>query len=58
VAGVVGDAVCAYNPSSDVSEQLTTELIAFLSSELKSAIDATNAAGAKVNPIVNKLEQA
>ncbi|MFT4654287.1 MAG: Arc/MetJ-type ribon-helix-helix transcriptional regulator [Patiriisocius sp.] len=57
-AEVVRDAVRAYNPSSDDSEQFTTELIAFLSSELKSAIDATNAAGAKVNAIVNKLEQA
>jgi Arc/MetJ-type ribon-helix-helix transcriptional regulator len=57
-AEVVRDAVRAYNPSSDDSEHFTTELIAFLSSELKSAIDATNAAGVKVNAIVRKLEQA
>lgn len=56
-AEVVRDAVRAYNPSSVELEQVTTdELIAFLSSELKSAIDATSAASAKVNAIVDKLE--
>jgi len=56
-AEVVRDAVRAYNPSSVESKQITTdELIAFLSNELKTAIDATIAASAKVNAIVNKLE--
>jgi Arc/MetJ-type ribon-helix-helix transcriptional regulator len=56
-AEVVRDAVRAYNPSIGDSEQFTTELFAFLSSELESAIYATNATSAKVNAMVNKLEQ-
>jgi Arc/MetJ-type ribon-helix-helix transcriptional regulator len=57
-AEVVRDAVRAYSPSDDDSEEITPELIAFLSSELKAAIDTTNSADAKVNALINKLEEA
>jgi Arc/MetJ-type ribon-helix-helix transcriptional regulator len=55
-AEVVRDAVRAYDPSSSDTEEITPELVEFLSQELSTAIEATQAANAKVESVLGKLE--